>query len=73
VYITEDSTAFELKAIAEILRTKTQEEWDKRSAALVRLQGLILGGTAEYDSFLHHFEIIKGPLAEMVRFTVISD
>ena len=30
-YITEDSISYEFKLIADVLRTKTQEEWDKRN------------------------------------------
>ena len=63
----ERELASEFRAIAEVLNTKTQEEWSNRHKALMKLEELILGGVHEYPNFLHDFNVeLKTHIGKMV-------
>ena len=59
VYSEKELTS-EIDKLAEHLRHPT--DWAVRSAAIRRLQGLVLGGACEYPSFTSHLKSLREPL-----------
>lgn len=71
--VSESQLSTEFHDLSQILKTKTQEEWSHRCQALVKLQGYVKAGMAEYDSFIPTFnKYLREPLIEMVTYFKIT-
>ena len=69
VKIPESQLPSEFQILSQVLKTKSQEDWSKRSQALVVLQAHIQTGISDYESFLPNFNrSLREPISEQVNF-----